>query len=364
MCVCLRGALCRCPEASVGPIGLGSSSALALRSLLSALFDPRVLPLQLESHVLLKIAKHARDNASVHPVVTGSLLGLDVGDTLEITECFAIPSDASQYANEDSEESYELEMLRCLREINADNNMVGWYQSSVSGSYQVLEIIDQFINSLESLERCVCLIYDVTSSMTGTLGVKAIRLSDSFVEAYKEGVLTIERIKSKGITWQDVFVEIPVRIHNSALAVAMAHEIMGGSDCTFMNQLDVDRLNVDAAPLLHDSMTSLNECIDDMNAEQHKLTQYHMDLRKLHQKVMQWRLARRQENQQRRINGEEPLPEDPPENEFRPVQEPSQLDSLLLMNQLEAFSKQMSAVGAYNLEKLTLGAKLSAAKLE
>ena len=55
------------------------------------------LYIQLEAHVLLKIAKHARDNASVHPVVTGSLLGLDVGDTLEITECFAIPSDSNAY---------------------------------------------------------------------------------------------------------------------------------------------------------------------------------------------------------------------------------------------------------------------------
>ena len=64
--------------------------------------------------------------------------------------------------------------------------MVGWYQSSVSGSYQVLEIIDQFINSLESLDRCVCLIYDVMSSMTGTLGIKGIRLADSFVQAYNE----------------------------------------------------------------------------------------------------------------------------------------------------------------------------------
>ena len=317
--------------------------------------------------MLLKIAKHARDNASIHPVVTGSLLGLDVGDTLEITECFAIPTDSNAYSNEDSEESYELEMLRCLREINADNNMVGWYQSSVSGSYQVLEIIDQFINSLESLDRCVCLIYDVTSSMTGTLGIKAIRLADGFIEAYKEGTLTIERIKEKNITWQDVFVEIPVKIHSSNLAVAVAHEIMGngngaglaGHDCVFLNQLDFDRLNVDASPLLHDSMTSLNECIDDLNAEQHKLTQYHMDVRKLHQKVMQWRLARRQENQQRRINGEEPLPEDPPENEFRAVQEPSQLDSLLLMNQLEAFSKVMGNVGAYNLEKLVLGVKVA-----
>mgnify|MGYP001810755843 CR=1 FL=1 len=34
-------------------------------------------------------------------------------------------------------ESYQLEMMRCLRDVNADNNTVGWYQSTISGSYQV-----------------------------------------------------------------------------------------------------------------------------------------------------------------------------------------------------------------------------------
>jgi hypothetical protein len=30
---------------------------------------------------------------------------------------------------------YALEMMRCLREINVDNNTVGWYQSTYLGSY-------------------------------------------------------------------------------------------------------------------------------------------------------------------------------------------------------------------------------------
>jgi translation initiation factor 3 subunit H len=312
---------------------------------------PPLLSVQVEGHVVLKIAKHSRDNAAVHPVVTGSLLGLDVGQTLEITECFPIPIHET-LQDDGEEESYELEMLRCLREINVDNNMVGWYQSSVSGSYQVLEIIDQFINSLESLERCVCLIYDVTSSRTGTHGIKAIRLADAFIEAYREGTLTIEKVKAKGITWEDVFVEIPVTVHNSPLAVALMHEMQSPS--MGMTQLDLDRLNMDAAPLLEKNLEFLNECIDDLNAEQHKLTQYHLDMRKLHQKVMQWKVARRHENQQRRIMGEEPLPEDPPENEFKKPVDPSQLDSLLLANQMHSYASQMSAVGAQSIEKLVL----------
>lgn len=50
---------------------------------------------QLEGHVLLKIAKHCRESdASLRnseATVTGQLLGLDVGPTLEVTDCFPYP---------------------------------------------------------------------------------------------------------------------------------------------------------------------------------------------------------------------------------------------------------------------------------
>ena len=246
-------------------------------------------------------------------------------------------------------ESYELEMLRCLREINVDNNMVGWYQSSFSGSYQVLEIIDQFINSLESLERCICIVYDVTCSMSGTHGVKAIRLADSFIEAYKEGPLTIERIKTKNIAWNDVFVEIPITIHNSPLAVALMNEI---ETPLSLSQLDLDRLTMDPAPLLENNLDFLNDCIDELTDEQRKLGDYHIEMRRLHQKILQWKLARRNENQARRIAGEEPLPDDPPENEFKKPVEPSQLDTLLLANQMSSYANQIGATGAQSIEKL------------
>lgn len=61
------------------------------------------------------------------------------------------------------------------------------YQSTISGSFQVVEIIETFVNYMENLERCICIVYDSTAMYTGALGLKAIRLTDTFVEAYKEG---------------------------------------------------------------------------------------------------------------------------------------------------------------------------------
>eukprot|EP00889_Picochlorum_renovo_P003334 jgi/Picre1/30364/NNA_005728.t1 len=102
---------------------------------------------------------------------------------------------------------------------------------------------------------------------------------------------------------------------------------------------------------LGEELGVLGGVIDDLKAEQDKLSMYHLDMRKLHQKIMQWKLARRNENQQRRILGEEPLPEDPPENEFKKPTEPSQLDTLLLANQMHSYASQISAVGAQSIEK-------------
>lgn len=306
---------------------------------------------QLEGTALLKIAQHCK-SASANQVVTGQLLGLDVGQTLEVTDCFPFPSNL---AEDDSEagpdgESYQLEMMRCLREINVDNNTVGWYQSTVSGSYQVVEIIETFITFMESLERCICIVYDVSGSI-GSAAVKALRLTEGFVEAYREGSLTVEKIRAKGMSWKDVFVEIPVSVHNSALALALAAEIEPNSG---VSQLDLDRLMLGPGHALEKNLEYLSDCLDDLVGEQNKLSVYHNQLRRHQQQIAQWKLARRAENQSRRAAGEEPLPEDPPEGEFKKPAEPSQLDNMLLSNQMSVYAEHISSGASQAIEKLVL----------
>lgn len=38
------------------------------------------------------------------------------------------------------------QMMMHLREVNVDNNTVGWYQSTYMGSYQTVELIEKMIN--------------------------------------------------------------------------------------------------------------------------------------------------------------------------------------------------------------------------
>ena len=55
----------------------------------TAAADGPLRTVQIEGHVLLKILRHCAECAPA--LVTGQLLGLDVGTTLEVTEAFPFP---------------------------------------------------------------------------------------------------------------------------------------------------------------------------------------------------------------------------------------------------------------------------------
>ena len=98
---------------------------------------------QIEGIVVSKVIKHCKEK--LPDFVTGQLLGLDIGSTLEITYSFPFPNKSGTAGEDDDDASYQLEMMRCLREVNVDNNTVGWYQATGEGSYNTLELVETFM---------------------------------------------------------------------------------------------------------------------------------------------------------------------------------------------------------------------------
>ncbi|KFM28427.1 Eukaryotic translation initiation factor 3 subunit H [Auxenochlorella protothecoides] len=280
-----------------------------------------LVSVQVEGQVILKIAKHCREHASGSSVVTGQLLGLDVGQTLEVTDCFPFPGNVGDEEAETSNEGegYQLEMMRCLREVNVDNNMVGWYQSTVSGSYQVVEIIETFVNYLENLDRCICMVYDTLAAASGGLGLKAVRLTEAFVKAFREGTLTVEKVRTSNLSWQSIFQEIPITVHNTPLAVALAAAI---TPVAHLSARDAARLTLASAPVLERNVEFLNDCLDD--------------------------------NTTRRTAGEEMLGEEPPEGMFKPPPEPSALDGMLLLKQMTSYCDAVGSTSAQAIQRLVI----------
>lgn len=303
---------------------------------------------QLDGQVILKIMQHC--NESLPQLVTGQLLGLDVGQTLEVTDCFPFPTGVAEedHSEETTGASYQLDMMRCLREVNVDNNTVGWYQSTVLGSFQTVELIETFVNYYENIKRCVCLVYDPQKSARGSLALKAIRLKDSFIDAFKDQKIAAKDLREANITWKDVFQEIPIKILNSSLIQALITDL---EPDTIASQGDVDKLNLSLAPFLTKNMESLLECVDELVNEQSKVTSYHRNLARQAQQMASWLQKRKQENMSRRAAGEEPLPEEDP-SLFKPIPEPSQLDTYLIINQLGNYSDQINVAAAQSLQKL------------
>ncbi|KAK4387970.1 Eukaryotic translation initiation factor 3 subunit H [Sesamum angolense] len=279
---------------------------------------------QIEGLVILKIIKHCKEFSPA--LVTGQLLGLDVGSVLEVTNCFPFP----------------LEMMRCLREVNVDNNTVGWYQSTLFGSFQTVELIETFMNYQENIRRCVCIIYDPSRSNQGVLALKALKLSDSFMELYRSNNFTGEKLREKNLSWVDIFEEIPIKVSNSALVSAFMTELEAD---TPVSQCDYDRLQLSTSPFLERNVEFLIECMDDLSMEQQKFQFYYRNLSRQQAQQQAWLQKRRAENMARKNAGEEPLPEEDPSNPiFKPIPEPSRLDSFLITNQIANYCNQINGI--------------------
>lgn len=77
-----------------------------------------------------------------------------------------------------------------------DSNTVGWYRSAQFGDYIDLDFIETQYNHQSSLAgQSVVLIYDVSKSNSqGNLSLKAFRLTDKFMDAYKNDKFTTESL--------------------------------------------------------------------------------------------------------------------------------------------------------------------------
>jgi len=161
--------------------------------------------------VVMKIVKHS--SQSFPTVATGSIVGMEVGGTLEITNCFPFPTvDAppeaatSSHAAESAAQlaaaaprakanlAYGAEMIKMLREVNVDSQNIGWYTSTNMGNFVNANTIEnQYFYQKDLNERTVALVHDVSRSAQGALSLRAFRLSPSFMAAYKEGKFNVDR---------------------------------------------------------------------------------------------------------------------------------------------------------------------------
>ncbi|KAI9480396.1 MAG: hypothetical protein EXX96DRAFT_479925 [Benjaminiella poitrasii] len=343
---------------------------------------------QLDGLVVLKIIKHCRE--SYPNDVTGQLLGLDDKGVLEVTNCFPFPTDGDEDASGKSytfqqtitnkegggkmNTQYQLDMMRCLRAVNADNNTVGWYRSAHLGNFVDLSLIEtqySYQNSLSA--QSVVLIHDVSKSAAqGNLSLRAFRLQDDFMKAYEAKKFTTESLAQAKLSFSNIFEELPVEIHNSHLVTLMLHNIE-------MPKLEADRLRtlstfassqqkeleearplapnfdvleLELDPFMQKNLQYLLDCADVQQQEQNNYQYWQRSVAREQGRMQAWLTKRKQENAQRAQNGQAPLPEDEVNSLFKLPPEPSRLDSMILSAQMHNFTKQINQFAGPSLARL------------
>merc|ERR1711865_371200 len=279
---------------------------------------------ELDGLVVLKIVKHCKEH--LPQLVTGQLLGLDYGGTLEVTNCFPFPSStegADEELAEDGAE-YQYDMMRCLREVNVDNNTVGWYQSTYLGSHITESMVTTQYSYQESIPKCVCLVFDPLQQSQGKLGIRALRLSHDFMELYKGGEFTLETISNSHLL--------------KAYLMQMPDELRNPVQRGMVTRRD------ETEPFLEKNFECMIESIEQLSQESSRF-QYHQ--RALSRQIAQqtaFLQKRKSENEQRKRQGLAPLTDEETANNplFKPLQEPPRFDSLLITSQIGNYTNEIS----------------------
>jgi len=311
-----------------------------------------VSEVHIDGLAVLQMMKHC--NESLPMMVAGSLLGLDKEGILEVTHSFPCPSPAAEGEDGVSPEDvdgqeFQMEMMKMLREVNVDNNCVGWYQSMYLGSFFTSTLIENQFSYQDNLSaNSVVILYDPIQTTNGTLTLRAYRLTQAFLSAHRSKDNVFVRPS-------EILEELPIRLRNPGLVHALVYDLVKGPQAV---NSSFDRLNLSVRPYLEKNLGFLCSWVDDLTAEHQKFQQYSRSVAKAKQEKLRWIANRRHENELRRSEGDDLLPEDPDPNMFKITGSPSRLEALLMTNQINTYCEQVNRFAGASYSKLFLAGSL------
>ncbi|KAI0160852.1 eukaryotic translation initiation factor 3 subunit 3 [Hypoxylon sp. FL1284] len=342
-----------------------------------SLKDAPFKTVQVEALVVVKIVRHCSN--SFPTTATGSIVGMDKDGVLEITNTFPFPTvdvtnvegshqnDASALAaaapRAKANIVYQNDMIRHLKEVNVDANNVGWYTSATMGNFVNPSFIENQYHYQRENDRTVALVHDVSRSSQGALSLRAFKLTQNFMTAFKEGKFTTESLQKSKLSFKDILVELPVHVHNSHLLTTFLHQLPvapTAEDVTMPTSLadlernpvkmplypSVDILDLSIDPFLEKTCDLLLDSIESHYTELNNHQYYQRQLAREQAKITAWQTKRKAENAARVAAKQQPLPEDEWQRIFKLPQEPSRLEGMLNAKQVEQYSKQIDGFTA------------------
>lgn len=305
----------------------------------------------------MRIVKHCTDNGST--MVAGSLLGLDIDGALQVTYSFPFPQPKSEAVADGAEEfdgaTYQTEMMKMLRDVNMDNNCVGWYQSINMGTICTNDVVSyQFsYQSAEDLSaNSIVIFYDTTLSRRGDIALRAFRLTQAFMNMRKAN-------EAKFIRPAEILEELPVTIrtvgHVSAYVRCLEDTHVKDTECTFE---PLDMSNTESYIDKH--IETMGSWMDDILNQQTAFQNYARSNSKLRQEQIRWLKRRLEDNIEKKNQGDLPLSTSLADSGLNAMPDLSgRNDHLLMLAQVDRYSQQLQSHISASLQKVHLTSSLN-----
>lgn len=331
----------------------------------------------LDAAVVLRIVAHCR---LLHPSsATGQLLGVDVESSLQVASCFPFTPKAGRLADDDAGAAVaaalpsgsddaasdaHVAMLKALQRLALHANVAGFYQSFPLGDFFNYAFIDNLYNYQKAFPWAVAIVYDPTKTAMGNLGLRALRLTDRFMSIYaSDKKFNWSTVEALNFAPSHIFQYIPVHIKTSHLlssflaqleadlvypvADSFSAALLDTPASTFSNtqlqptySLDpnLDTLDLPDESFLEKQLEYISDCIED----------YETELRRYNG----WQKLLQRETQRLKYRGADI--ENHPQIQKILSNEPSKLESLLIMNQIQSYAEEVERFAGPALTKMYL----------
>ena len=289
----------------------------------------------------------------------GCLLGLGENNIVEVTHSFGTPiyatAEEEQQARDSGElygERYEQEMMKLLKDVNVDNNCVGWYKACELGSFIDSKLIKSMLSYQNELPLSVLFVYDPYRTKAGHLSLKAYRLKKQFVQDYNNKKFTFGTFNTKGES--EIFIEIPIIVKNANAIKAFLWDLKDAQG----NELDTDfdRFDLSTNPFLERNLEFLIKSVDDFGREQRYIDERQIKVQRALAAFSRSKINRAKENEARLAAGQPLIPVEDPE--FRWPNKPNRLGSMLAATQINEYCNQINRFNGQGFSKLFLAGSL------
>jgi translation initiation factor 3 subunit H len=324
--------------------------------------DPTIKPLR-EVHIdglaVLQIIKHCNDNLPT--LVSGSLLGVDVNGILEVTYAYPFPvpkgNEETGYDGSDGVE-YQKEMMIRLREMNIDDNCVGWYQSTYLGTMCSNDVVGyqySFQTSEDLSENTAVIMYDPLQASTdgNKLAIRAFRLTDKFIQMRSQRI-------NRFIDPAEILQELPVRIKNSGHVSAFTRCLRDSHANVLTTPFEALSM-ANSSNYVDRNLELVNSWLEDLTAENQKFATYARTASKVRSEHIKWVKSRVAENEQRQQDGEDLLSLDVTRYHDKqlPESQDSRTEPLLMIAQLDQYTEQITRHIETSVQKIAITSKLN-----